>query len=319
MILKKIAKALRNHDFQYIIYTKRLAKINKKRAFLAKYKFINRQKGTDELILILAGFQPEYWDVLFKNIYFANSKKRDVCICIPKGEEISHLYEIAEKYDWSILEVAVDKLSLTQNIAIKLHPQAKCIHKFDEDIVISHNYFDSLNEAKESCTKNNLEFGMLVPLININMATRPLFLKTINKDKEFVDIFGEHNKYGEFMYKSEQVAKYLTNLISSDFVGMADKVYAENRGKIVEIPVRYSIGAILFTREFWEKMGYFDVGFEGAMGLEEEQMCGYCINNFYPIVCSVGTLVGHLGYFVQKEVCKNVFLSNPEKFNTCKE
>lgn len=63
-------------------------------------------------------------------------------------------------------------------------------------------------------------------------------------------------------------------------------------------------------------MGCFKVGEIGEMGLEEAQMCGYSVNHWVPIICSMESFAGHLGYFKQKERCKDIFLFNPEGFKT---
>ena len=45
----------------------------------------------------------------------------------------------------------------------------------------------------------------------------------------------------------------------------------------VACPIRFSIGAILFTRSFWKNMGMFHVEKGSGMGSDEEQICSYLI------------------------------------------
>lgn len=98
--LKNVIEYIKNGDLRYHICSKKLNKINLKRCFTNNFEFVNRKNDTNELIIILAGFQPYYWDVLMQNIHNANKvDKMDVCICIPHGGgENKHLYEISEKY-----------------------------------------------------------------------------------------------------------------------------------------------------------------------------------------------------------------------------
>lgn len=69
----------------------------------------------------------------------------------------------------------------------------------------------------------------------------------------------------------------------------------------------------MFTRDFWDEIGYFEVSEIGGMGAEEEQVNAYCINKMYSIVLAEDTLAGHLGFFHQKDVCKQFYKNNLHK------
>lgn len=87
---KNIIEYIKNGDLTYHICSKILNKTTCKRSFTRNYDFINRKNDTDELIIILAGFQPYYWDILMQNIYNANKvDKMDVYVCIPHGGRIN--------------------------------------------------------------------------------------------------------------------------------------------------------------------------------------------------------------------------------------
>lgn len=94
--------------------------------------------------------------------------------------ENKHLYEIAEKNGWSFLYVKQDKLALVQNMAIKHHPNAKRIWKFDEDIIIDSHYFERMRNGFEVAKKSRYDAQIIVPMININLATQFCFLETLN-------------------------------------------------------------------------------------------------------------------------------------------
>lgn len=70
---------------RYGVAQRYIDRVGARRKFAKNYTFINRQRGTKSLIIIIAGFQPYYWTTLLSNVHKANSAKRDVCICIPLG------------------------------------------------------------------------------------------------------------------------------------------------------------------------------------------------------------------------------------------
>ena len=79
--------------------------------------------------------------------------------------------------------------------------------------------------------------------------------------------------------------------------------------------MRFSIGAILFQRSFWEEMGHFAVRGGNGMGSDEVQLCQYCTVNNRPIMVSENVVVGHLSFGKQNETMKNYFMNNIELFS----
>ena len=80
-------------------------------------------------------------------------------------------------------------------------------------------------------------------------------------------------------------------------------------------PIRFSIGAILFKRSFWERFGMFEVKKGACMGLDEEQICNFCMNDSKAIIVSNNSVVGHLSFGPQNQAMKQYFIDNKEKFN----
>ena len=294
-----------------------LSRMRRKRRFAKTWQFVDRQSGTDSLILLVAGFQEHYWDILMANINQANHGQRDVCVCIPLGGgKEKRLYEIAGRYGWSVLRIKDDLLSQAENTAIRLHPNANIIHKLDEDIVINDFYFDDMEAAFEHRDESEYCPGFLAPVININLATTDDYLKIIGKYDDFYLRFGKHHRGSLFFHRSIEVAEYLTKTLFcyGKVHALFDLARLEKRTYIA-CPVRFSIGAVLFTRQYWEELGYFAVGFRSVGRAEEEtQMCSYNVDNYKPTVCVGNVVVGHLGYFTQKETCRRIFLDNSHLF-----
>lgn len=325
----KIVKLVRIiiHPIEYIkkqipLYLK---KQRKKNLFASQFIFEDRSKQSENLILILAGFQEYYWDIVFNRVLdncndFQESI--DVCVCVPQGENKCvppHIEEYCEKNGWSLLYIYEDLLAQAQNTAIKLHPQAKWIFKIDEDIILSKNYFQKLKDGYLLAEKELFaQIGFVSPLINLNAACVLHYLQSIEKIDEMHEKFGDvkirfPKLEGDPIHRSEDFAKWLWS-VSLPFDNVANEIERVNKNKIFQANVRISIGAILFTRDYWEEINYFDVATSGAKGVEEVQMNEHSFNNMQAIAIIGDTFVGHLGFYSQKQACKQIFENNIQMF-----
>jgi hypothetical protein len=114
--------------------------------FSGSYKFIDRSKGSQRLIIIIAGYKDFLYPLTLKRIAKFAPSDVDVCV-VSSGLYSASLAELAESYGWSYLYTKANKVSLVQNLAISVHPQAEWIYKLDEDVFISEGFFDSLLES----------------------------------------------------------------------------------------------------------------------------------------------------------------------------
>ena len=291
--------------------------LSRVRKFSNSYEFVNRSKGAENLFLILAGFQPEYWDVLLNRVNIVAKQfdePMDICICVPSADKEGRLKQIAEQYGWSYLKIKQDLLGRAQNIAIKLHSSASYIFKIDEDIVIPDNYFRSL---KNAYLKAKEEFytpiGFIGPCINLNPYSVLPFVKGIGRTEEFEKLFGKYTLMPHWLsadiYRNVDMALWIWKN-SLPFDTVAAEVARNNSGRLSFCPHRYCIGAILFTRDIWEEMEYFTVGCNVTLGLEEADFCAFCCKNMYGIIVAEDILVGHLGFNVQKQPLYKYFTDN---------
>lgn len=294
---------------------------SKKRLFAKKYIFDDRQSGSENLLIIVAGFQPYYWDQVFarvNNSCETFGESIDICVCVPEGIEGSkdNLRKRCEQLGWSFLYIHLDLLSQVQNTAIQLHPSAQWIYKIDEDIIMSQDYFRRLKQSYVNAdSKSYYPIGFMGPLLNINAACAPYFLESVDAYEEYKTKYGEYRikfqKEDDLIHKSTELAEFIWEK-SVPFDEVAACIYSKNKGNFVVSPVRYSIGAILFKREYWEQIGCFKVGILGQMGLEEEQICGFSSVNFKPIFIALDVFAGHLGFYTQKETCRRFFEQHSE-------
>lgn len=290
-----------------------------KRKFTKKYSFVDRSCGAENLLIVIVGYQPFYWEKVFFRIKRAIDKfgeKIDVCITNSGGEGRDTLLKMTQEYGWSYLHCKDDRLSQAQNQAIKLHERAKYIYKIDEDIILPECYFAGLKNAfADSRNRYDRTLGFVAPLINLNGYGYNIFLETLNIKDEFEMQFGHQFFSEDFMddpiHKNSEVAVWIWNK-SLPFDSVAAFVQKKNKGKRGLCTFRFSVGAVLFDRSFWEKIGFLDVKFKQAMGLEEKQMNAYCMNHFRSIVIAEDVFVGHLGFGAQKEAEKKFFLQKNE-------
>ena len=322
----KLLKKLKNYSFMDICYliSKRLyERYRMKRLFTNKYEFIDRSCKRKNLLLIVAGYQPYYWDIVLERVKRNQqqfTEPLDVCVCVP-GADGTVLKEMCAYYEWSYLKIKEDRLSLAQNIAIKLHGDAEWIYKIDEDIILSDFYFEKMKKAYLSAPDfSNLEVGFVAPLINVNAYGATPFLKTIGKYDAFVEQFGPLVVgLQKPIHLSEEVGRWIWEQ-SVPFDQIAADIADKNADKISVCPHRFSIGAILFKRDLWRDMGAFVVDMDLAMGIEESQICEYCMNNMLGIYIAEDVFVGHLGFQRQKEAIHQFFEDHIEQFkNTVDE
>ena len=290
----------------------------KRRLQTDKYVFDNRSSNSKNLCIILAGFQPFYWDAVFERVR-ENAKMFDegidICVCVPKGETgADELRERCENEGWSYLKIHKDLLAQVQNVAISLHESAEWIFKIDEDILLSKDYFAKLKRAYTSFAQTSyMKVGFVAPLINVNAFGTFRFLNAVGAMGEYEHKFGKYdlmeNWHEAAIHHSADVAEFIWER-SIPFDQVSGLIAEENRGQIEVCPHRFSIGAILIKREYWEKMSQFEVRTEGSMGVEEAQICNFCMNDMHAIVVAKDVLAGHLGFYSQKKRVREFFESH---------
>lgn len=278
------------------------------RAVMAStHDFIDRSKGSDKLCIILAGYKPTLWDDVFGRLAAYVPEDVDVCI-MTSGLENDALKGIAKNHGWSYLSTSVNHLSLVQNIAIELHPKAKWIYKLDEDMFLTKGFFEKMLDTYERLDSDSLYRPAFVsPLINVSCYGHLRLLEKLDLLDDFRATGLTDVKLSDGLHHNRQVisepkvARYLwgeTQPVLRDIDALTERFSAEDFSYSI-CPVRYSIGAILFTREAWEEFGHFPITFVGGpygLGDDEEHICHYACFTGRVMVVNENIVVGHLGY-----------------------
>lgn len=282
--------------------------------------FIDRSKHRKVLCIILAGYKTYLYKDVFERIIRFMPKDIDVCL-VSSGLYSEDLAQRAEKQGWSYLSTKRNCVTLVQNVAIRLHEQAEYIYKIDEDIFVTDGCFQTLmNTYKRVETQEAYEVGFVAPLIPINgyghmRVLDKLGLKNIYEELFERPIYASHP--GRMIENNGEVAKFFWG--EGGYVPPIDEM---NRRWMAEefrysvCPIRFSIGFILFKRKLWEDMDMFPVLKDNpCMGLDEEEICSYCMVHSKAIVVAENTVVGHLAFGGQNEVMKDYYYHNTELFH----
>lgn len=285
-----------------------------------KFTLINRSKGQEKLCYILSGYKDFVWNNTFERIKQFVPSDVDVCI-LSSGIYKEELNRIAEQNDWSYLYTKINNISLSQNIVINEFKNAKYIFKLDEDIFITKNYFENLfNTYKYIQEKGEFIPGIISPVININGFGHMEILKHYN----LLDYY--HNRFEMPKYAAGFDRMIENNIDAAKFMWgednklpLIDKInedFQNNEIKYKACPIRLSIGAIMFERSLWESMKYFTVRSKKSvdLGVDETQMCDYCIECSKPIMICCNSVVGHLSFGKQNAAMKDFYLANDKNF-----
>lgn len=288
--------------------------VDKTRYFTKNYRFIDRRKGLDKLIIIVAGYQDFVWEKTLNRINDASPKDCDVCVVSP-GIYRTELEKWCDLFNWSYLYCRENKLAQGQNTAIKLHENARMIFKLDEDIFVGKKYFEDLINAYEIANSQGVyRVGMMCPLINVNGAAYRQFLINENILDEYETLFGTARITcdDDAIYSDPRAAVFMWEHTLP--LNETIERYRNAEETFFPAAVRFSIGAILFSRDTWEKAGCFKVAAEGQLAWEELEICNFCFNKSYTILIANNVFAGHLGFGKQKSVMRDFFTRNMDRF-----
>lgn len=308
-ILTRVKKALEKRDWPLRILSSIGQKITKnwtrRLNFGGSYTFIDRSKGSQRLLIVLAGYKEFLWPFTLDRLTKFVPSDIDVCI-LSAGLYSAPLAELAERHGWSYLYTKANKVSLVQNLAIAAHKEAKWIYKLDEDIFISEGFFDSLLEGYLRSKKEGLyNPGFCSPILNVNGYSYINLLKIIGAEDEYRDKFGELKRAAHNIkaHSDPEAAKWLWQK-SLPFDEVASYVRSQPFNYSAA-PHQFSIGAILFERELWETVGGLRTSLhEGVLGIDEEYLCKDCIALSRPIVVIHNLFAGHFSFGPQEPAMK---------------
>lgn len=301
----------------YLFWTERMAREIWE---LAEYTFVDRRKGREKACFVLSGYKPFLWKDVFRRLEKFVPEDVDVCI-LSSGLWDDTLAEIAQKNEWSILSTKRNDITLIQNVAMVLFDKAKWFYKMDEDIFVTHGCFEQMWKMYDFVERQEpYKIGYVAPLIPVNGYG---YLRILERQGQLADYekhFGRALYGGNLKNAIELDAKaaiYMwgggKNIPQLDVLNEQLK----ESGQIYSIcGVRFSIGFILFHRTLWELIGGFKVtGKDIDLGIDEIQLCDFCMKHSHAIIIAENTVVGHFSFGPQTEKMKMFYQDNSELFS----
>ena len=286
--------------------------------FTRAYSLENRSTGADTLMLVLAGYKPRLWPAVFGRLKRYLPEGIDVCVAT-SGTRNEAIAETCRTNGWSYLATERNNISLIQNVAIKLHPSAEWIYKMDEDMYLTEGTLRRMKEKFLSAPDEiSAEVGFVAPLIPVNGYGHVRLLRELGLQERWESRFGrlmytEGLKAHTQILKNPACARFMwgeTEPRLAD-VDALNRAMASNPRRLSVCPYRFSIGLLLFRRELWKDMEYFGVDPCGTnLGLDEEQLCQYCMLNARAIVIDENSVVGHFAYGPQTRAMLDYLASN---------
>ena len=285
-----------------------------------KYRFIDRSAKTQTVVIILAGYKQPLWPFVFPKLARAMPEGVDVCV-MSAGKYDAELEEICARNKWSYLGTATNDVSLVQNVAISLHPEARTIVKIDEDMFLTDATIkDCLAYYTEVKASGIADPAFVAPMININgVCYRPL-LQRLGLLEEFEAKFGvaRISTLGVPVTDDAEAARWMW----SKTAPLEETVQKLKRSALPGLmaPVQFSIGLIVMERAFWEMIDCFPVKRhmlamkKSTLGADEEYLCRMATFHARPVVVCEHALAGHFSFGRQYAGMLDLLTEHPEYF-----
>jgi len=304
-------------DIYYKHKERKFENLKKKRS-TTPHTFINRSKSNEKLLVILAGYKDRLFDLVFERVKAFLPKDIDVCI-VSSGKYHEGLAKRAEVEGYSYLSTKRNHIGLALNVAINQFEKVKYIYKIDEDIFLTKGFFETLFDTYQKVlNEGDFTPGIVAPLIPINGYTHLEILKKLKLVDTYTKKF-ELPKYASMPYRmienNDQVARFFWG--EGGFVPKLDKlneIFKKDQFKVSGAPHKFSIGAILFTKDLWNDMGRFSVQRGNGLGIDEIDLNKYCYLESLPVVVSHNQVVGHFSFGKQTKSMFEYLDKHPEMF-----
>ena len=349
-----LKEALRKNKWVVQTYRRTKDYFRTKGEFTRDYHFDDRSKHQKKLCMMLCGYKEYLMPAVLGRLEKFLEPDIDVCI-VTSGLFSEKLAETCREKGWSYLSLKRNNVSLAQNMAIRLHPDAEYIFKLDEDILLTEGYFEKMMRALQHAETGDYSPGVIAPLIPVNgfgyrvlldrygladvyaqRFEKPIYMswdtRKIQNDPETAKFFwgepiqidfsecipgkelNEKTIVDDDIAKNKNIEKERHKAVSIPGIDQMNRDASELPVEERPCPIRFSIGAILFRRKFWEKIHHFPVGSGIQLGLDEEYLSKYCAAYSRPVMVSMNVVVGHLAFGMQNKVMKEYYLAHPEKF-----
>lgn len=294
--------------------------ISEKLYLLERHEFADRRKRKDKVLFVLAGYKEFLWNDVFERLEKYIPNDIEVCV-LSSGLKSDRLAEIAEKNGWSYLSTAYNSVTMIQNIAMEYYPDAQWFYKLDEDMFLTQGALESMMRTffrvreMEPCN-----VGVVAPLIPLNGYGHIRVLDKLGLRDTY------EKKFDKVLSGGYPVKKIESDIDAAAFMWGAtgelprldelNRTFADSN-EYSFCNVRFSIGCILYSREFWNKMGGaypYGTGQPGDVGEDEVHLCARTVLKSYVLAVDESSVVGHFSFGPQTEGMKDYYAARHELF-----
>lgn len=267
----------------------------------SKFQIEGNVKNKDIVLFVLAGYKNYLWNDVFDRIKMFQLPNMEVCIA-SSGRYCEQLSEICKRNDWCYLSTKLNNMCVLSNIIMRQFSNATYYFKLDEDIYLPDNYFGDMIDAYKVIESNeqNYVIGYICPNLPLGSYSLHDYLIEKNSLEDFEQKFGKLHIGGQqvnhFFRENKGIDTYVWKLI-----GIFDKEAKRYKSKGFSYsicPMRTGIAAILYKREFWDRLGSLKrpkgVGW-GEEG-DEAQLTAFCAKNYLANFRVDNILVGHFAF-----------------------
>ncbi|MDE7275153.1 MAG: hypothetical protein K2N95_19275 [Lachnospiraceae bacterium] len=294
--------------------------IMEKLYMLEKHEFIDRRQYTDKVLFLLAGYKEFLWRDVFERLESYLPEDIEVCI-LSSGLKNDRLEALAEQKGWSYLSTTYNSVTMIQNIAMEYYQNAQWFYKLDEDIFLTEGTLQSMLRTFVSVQElEPCNVGVVAPLIPLNGYG---YIRVLDK-LGLRDTY--EKKFDKVLSGGYPVKKIESDIDAAAFMwgatGELPKLDELNRAfagsnEYSFCNVRFSIGCILYSRTFWDKMGGaypYGTGQPGDVGEDEVHLCARTVLKSYVLAVDESSVVGHFSFGPQTEGMKDYYAAHHELF-----
>ena len=294
--------------------------IMEKLYMLEKHEFTDRRRFLNKVLFVLAGYKEFLWGDVFERLEKYLSDDIEVCV-LSSGLKSGRLAELAGKNGWSYLNTAYNSVTMIQNIAMEYYQNAEWFYKLDEDIFLTEGTLESM--MKTFARVQELEpcnVGVVAPLIPLNGYGYIRILDKLGLRERY------EKKFDKVLSGGYPAKKIESDIDAAAFMwgvtGEIPKLDELNRlfagsNEYSFCNVRFSIGCILYNREFWDKMGSaypYGTGQPADVGEDEVHLCARTVLKSYVLAVDESSVVGHFSFGAQTEGMKDYYANRHELF-----
>lgn len=275
--------------------------------FGGAFRFDDRRRRSDTLVLVLAGFKDYLWPYSLERVARFAPAGADVCVA-SAGVRSEALSAIAARHGWSYISTESRRVATAQNIAIREHPDAEWIYKVDEDVLATERCFEHLFEGyRRVLDDGEYEPGFVAPILNVNGYAYVPFLQALGLLDSFAREFGGARRAhtGVPIHDDGHAAAWVwRHSVPLDEVA---SVFSQRRFEYSTVPLRFNTGFILLRRSLWSDMGGFRAALNPpGMGLDEADLCRECVALSRVMVVAHNTCAGHYSFGRQEAVMREL-------------